>query len=73
MNMSLPSTNTSGAKGVYFNKQNQEWFAAIKVNQKNIYLGSYKNFDDAKNARMEAEKEYFGEYAFKEKELELGI
>lgn len=64
MNSITAKNNTSGIKGVYFNPSNQNWFASIKINQKQIYLGSYKNFDDAVNARKEAEEKYFGEYSY---------
>lgn len=47
----IQSNNTSGYKGVYFNKKNNNWKAMIKVNKKNIYLGYY-------NTTIEASKAY---------------
>lgn len=38
--------------------------AAIKVNQNAIRLGYYDNFEDAVEARKNAEEKYFGEYSF---------
>lgn len=29
-----------------------------------MYLGRFENFDDAVNARKEAENKYFGEYSY---------
>ena len=52
----------SGLIGVTFN-QNKKWMAKITYNQKQIYLGSFINKDDAIKARLEAEKKYFGEFA----------
>lgn len=62
MNSRKPSTNKSGYKGVYFNKQRRKWVANIKVDYKTIYLGRFNNIDDAIKARKEAEEKYFGEY-----------
>jgi hypothetical protein len=33
------------------------------VNRKEIRLGHFKTFEEAKKARREAEKKYFGEFA----------
>lgn len=64
MNAVLPSNNTSGVKGVYWIKQNNKWLASIKVNQKQIYLGYFTEFNDAVIARKQAEEKYFGEYSY---------
>jgi hypothetical protein len=66
MNMKIPSHNTSGFKGVTWCKDKNKWRAQIKLNQKMIYLGYYKNKEDAIDARIEAEKKYFGEYSLLE-------
>lgn len=68
MNIEMFSHNTSGFKGVYWDKSRNKWMASIKVNQKNIYLGRFDNFEDAKEARIEAEIKYFNEFSthFKE-------
>lgn len=41
-NQRIPKTNTSGLKGVTFNKNAKKWLAQISVNDKNRYLGVYK-------------------------------
>ena len=51
-----PSNNTSGKSGVSWNKNTNRWIAYIGVNKKHIYLGSYKDIQDAINVRVEAEK-----------------
>lgn len=54
---------TSKYKGVSWNKKNQNWYARIKINCKQIYLGC---FIDEVQAALEYDKkaiELFGEYA----------
>ncbi|WP_407220268.1 HNH endonuclease [Enterobacter sp. CPE_E1214] len=57
-NMSMPSNNKSGYAGVYWRESRAKWQAQIVVDGKNIYLGMYSKFDDAVNARLDAEKKY---------------
>lgn len=64
MNKNIYNNNTSGIAGVSWRKRDKVWQARIKVNYKYIYLGQFKNFDDAVKARKEAEEKYFGEYSF---------
>jgi hypothetical protein len=54
-----PITNTSGVKGVSFNKKLQKYEAYITIRKKRIKLGFYKNLDDARKARERAEEKYF--------------
>jgi hypothetical protein len=65
-NARLKSNNRSGASGVYFNKQSQRWMARIKVNYKYIFLGLFKEKQDAIDARSMAEDKYFGEFKYRE-------
>ena len=67
MNTKIGKNNLSGEKGVSFQKASQKYMARITVNKKVIYLGLFEDIKDAKNARKEAEKEYFGEYAYDER------
>lgn len=46
----LRKNNTSGYRGVYFNKANQKWTAMIRVNSKPIYLGCFKIAKDGAKA-----------------------
>lgn len=59
INTGINNNNTSGTKGVYFNKRDNVWFAAIKVNYKQIHLGQFKNKEDAITARKKAERAYW--------------
>ena len=61
-NRQLSSKNTSGIKGVSWDKHRQKWIAFIKVNQKYYNLGRFANIDDAKQMRQLKAKELFGEY-----------
>lgn len=65
MNRKIVSNNTSGTTGVYWNKTAKKWQAQIVLKQKFIYLGCFDNKEDAIKARKEAEKIYFGEFAYK--------
>lgn len=62
-NQSLNKLNTSGFKGVFYNKELNKWTAQIKVNQKNIYLGIFDKIEDAHQARIKADLKYFGEFS----------
>lgn len=64
MNASLQINNTSGICGVSYNKTKEKWSAYIRKNNKQYYLGSYINFDDAVAARKKAEQEMYGEYSY---------
>lgn len=59
------SNNTSGKTGVSWRKDINKWVAYIKINNEQIYLGSYNDIQDAINVRINAEKKYFGEYRVK--------
>ena len=57
----LISTNTSGCRGVYFDKRVGRWRARLKLKGKLMNFGSYVKYEDAVAARKQAEEEYFGE------------
>lgn len=59
------SHNQSGVTGVYFNKEKNRWFAQITVNKKNNVVGRFKDFTNAVKARLIAEQELFGDFAYK--------
>jgi hypothetical protein len=62
-NTRTPKNNTSGYKGVSWNKPLQKWRARIKVNNKNIHLGLFDDPELAHKAYCEAADKYHGEYA----------
>lgn len=59
----LPKHNTSGLRGVSWNKQKKKWTAQIKVSGKQKYVGAYAYSYDAAKAYNEAAKKYHGEFA----------
>ena len=71
-NINRQSNNTSGKTGVSYNKNNNNYVSYICVDYNKIYLGSFKNFEDAVNARKEAEIKYFGELSDTKYNLEEG-
>jgi hypothetical protein len=62
-NRTLFKNNTSGYKGVSWNKYNKKWVAYIRVNKKRIHLGYFNDIKDAARAYNEAAIKYFGEFA----------
>jgi len=64
MNTIIPSTNTSGFKGVNMDKRTSKWRAYITINKKQINLGIFEKFEDAVKARLEANIKYQGEFAY---------
>lgn len=57
-NIGLQKNNTSGYKGVLWNKDRNNWMAYIYKNTKRIYLGSFSNINDAHNIRLQVERSY---------------
>lgn len=63
-NQSLSKANTSGFKGVYWDKEKELWNVKIGYNNKQIHIGYYSDYEKAIEARMKAEEEYFKEYSY---------
>ena len=59
LNNKLHTDNTSGMKGVQFRKDRQKWTARIGLAGKTHHLGVYDSFEEAAEARREAEQEFF--------------
>lgn len=64
-NRTKNKNNTSGVSGVSYNKKTNKWLVRITVNKKRIYIGSYKDFEDAMLARKDAENKYYDKYKYK--------
>jgi hypothetical protein len=62
--------SNSGYRGVTFHKQSKKWVAAIKVNNKSIYLGLFLDPEEAARAYDAAARMHFGEFAIPNFELE---
>lgn len=61
-NCKLHNSNSSGVRGVYWNKLRNKWYASVEVNKKKIHLGVFKELDEAKRVVEEARRLYYGEY-----------
>lgn len=54
----LPRTNTSGVKGVSFDKSRDKWKAYIKCDGKTVSQKRFDTFEEAVTARLAMEVEY---------------
>ncbi len=61
-NSKLSIKNTSGVKGVYFDKRRKKWRAQIKIDGIRIHIGYFDNLEDAKIARINRANQAFGVY-----------
>jgi hypothetical protein len=61
-NRKIGKNNKSGVKGVFWSKNNR-WIAQIRANGKVIYLGSYKELNEAEKAAKEGRSKAHGEFA----------
>lgn len=55
--------NTSGYKGVCWNKEGRKWVAKITFNYKVIHIGRFETKEAAHKAYVEAAIRYFGAFA----------
>lgn len=61
-NCRISARNTSGIKGVSWNKQAGKWGAHIRVSRRQIFLGHFDNVELAGAAYTEASQKYHGEF-----------
>lgn len=62
-NQKIRSNNTSGFKGVSWDKSHRKYHAYIKVNYRRKHLGYFDDIVDAKNAYIAGTVKYHGEFA----------
>lgn len=55
-------SNTSGVRGVYWNRRQQKWVAQITFQGRTKYIGSYPTLEEAAKARKETEESVFGTF-----------
>lgn len=67
MNETLSENNTSGFKGVSFNKRRSKWEAYIYLHRRKIHLGFFDEFDDAIKVRQKADEKYYGDWSYQSK------
>lgn len=61
-NVGMPSTNTSGIKGVCWDKQTKKWIAQCWVSGKHYKIGRFACIDDAARAVARFREENHGEF-----------
>ena len=64
MNRGVSISNTSGYKGVGWDKVNTKWKAYIRVNTKLLHLGYFNSKNDAVRVWNLAARMYHGEFAY---------
>lgn len=64
-NVGLRSDNTSGYKGVAWNKNAKKWIVQIQVFGEALYLGIFSDIKEAIGVRRDAEIKYFGSFSCK--------
>jgi hypothetical protein len=63
-NRGVQTVNTSGLKGVSFDRFRNKWKSRINVDGKEIFLGRFANSMDAAIAYNNAAREYYGDFAW---------
>lgn len=61
-NEPIRRNNTSGHKGVCWNKKLQKWQGYIRVNRKMHHLGFFDDIEDAARAYRDFAKQFHGEF-----------
>lgn len=62
-NRRLGKNNSSGIKGVCWDRQRHKWSAEVMVNRRKVHLGRFDHLEDAAAAYKNAAHKYFGEFA----------
>jgi hypothetical protein len=62
-NIEMWNTNKSGIKGVSWYKRTKKWQAILYWRGKSIFLGTYANIEDAKDAYAQASLKYAKEFS----------
>ena len=62
-NQPKPSHNTSGEKGVYFDKSRNKWKVQMEYLGKQFHFGRYESFEKAKLVAIQKRKELHGNFA----------
>ncbi|MEQ1964368.1 HNH endonuclease [Xenorhabdus khoisanae] len=63
MNKGIRSDNTSGYKGVSWNKRAKKWMTKVKLNNKCVFSGYFDDIELADLAAREARDKYHGKFS----------
>ena len=63
-NIGLRRNNTSGFKGVSFNRKSGKWTAQVGIDGKNIYLGRFSSMEEAAETYDSIVKDLYGDFAW---------
>jgi len=66
MNRTKTRANTSGYKGVRYNKNTGKYQACITANKRNFYLGTFETAEEAVKAYRKAAKRLHGKFMYKD-------
>lgn len=61
-NATISKRNTSGCKGVAWQKKAKKWEAHIMIGGTKVHLGLFNSLEDAKQARIRRANQAFGEF-----------
>ena len=61
-NYPKPLTNTSGFKGVCWDKYSRKWRVQVKVNKKKLHIGMFAEMSEARSAYRAAANKYYGSF-----------
>lgn len=61
-NVKTSLRNTSGSKGVYFDRPRSKWVSQISINGRKLFLGRHVTKEAAKARYEQAARELFGEF-----------
>lgn len=63
-NRGISKNNTSGHKGVSWDKNKKKWDARITVNEKQIFIGAFNDLTVAAEEYNEAARKHYGRFAY---------
>ena len=58
-NQRINKNNTSGVRGVHWNKKASKWAVRIKTSERYLHIGYFNNIQEAAEARKLAEEKYW--------------
>ena len=61
-NRSMNKNNTSGIKGVCWDKEKEKWKVHIMINGKNVHICYFNTLEEAQSARQSVAAENFGDF-----------